>query len=272
MEDPDCEESWSFLKVYNRAVEDHVPRKKAKKRFKPPWLCSKGESTTKYHATSTHQTQERLPSRPTSESITGMSNSTYTSNTTPQPTIPVISSTAVPSCSSGMRCSDLSVDCLDCELNSLCIYGQEDNVTCVPKTGVNCTGDIMFMKTFGCRYCYQSDASEHTCTPTTNCRVNSNPPAMIKVNCSINQDVLCLGQRKFHRRNRCNWTSGYRWSTALTLSITLGGFGADRFYLGYWREGLGKLFSFGGLGVWTLVDVVLIAVGYIGPEDGSYFI
>ena len=43
-------------------------------------------------------------------------------------------------------------------------------------------------------------------------------------------------------------------------------------YLGYWREGLGKLFSFGGLGVWTLVDVVLIAVGYIRPEDGSYCI
>ena len=37
---------------------------------------------------------------------------------------------------------------------------------------------------------------------------------------------------------------GKSWSTALILSITLGGFGADRFYLGYWREGLGKLFSY----------------------------
>ena len=46
----------------------------------------------------------------------------------------------------------------------------------------------------------------------------------------------------------------------------------DRFYLGLWREGIGKLFSFGGLGVWTLVDVILIAVGYIGPYDGSLYI
>lgn len=46
----------------------------------------------------------------------------------------------------------------------------------------------------------------------------------------------------------------------------------DRFYLGHWEEGLGKLFSFGGLGVWTLVDIVLIAVGYITPADGSLYI
>lgn len=55
-------------------------------------------------------------------------------------------------------------------------------------------------------------------------------------------------------------------------SITLGGFGADRFYLGQWREGLGKLFSFGGLGIWTLIDVLLIGVGYVGPADGSLYI
>ena len=55
-------------------------------------------------------------------------------------------------------------------------------------------------------------------------------------------------------------------------SITLGGFGADRFYLGQWREGLGKLFSFGGLGIWTLIDVLLIGVGYVGPADGSRYI
>lgn len=65
------------------------------------------------------------------------------------------------------------------------------------------------------------------------------------------------------------------WICASSLSccsITLGGFGADRFYLGQWREGLGKLFSFGGLGIWTLIDVLLIGVGYVGPADGSLYI
>jgi TM2 domain-containing membrane protein YozV len=47
------------------------------------------------------------------------------------------------------------------------------------------------------------------------------------------------------------------------LSLTLGGFGADRFYLGQIKEGFGKLFSFGGLGLWTLIDIILIYVGYV---------
>lgn len=45
-----------------------------------------------------------------------------------------------------------------------------------------------------------------------------------------------------------------------------------RFYLGHWQEGIGKLFSFGGLGVWTLIDVMLISMRYLGPADGSLYI
>ena len=59
---------------------------------------------------------------------------------------------------------------------------------------------------------------------------------------------------------------------SFAFSITLGGFGADRFYLGHWEEGLGKFFSFGGLGAWTLVDIVLVGVGYVKPQDGSMYI
>ena len=86
------------------------------------------------------------------------------------------------------------------------------------------------------------------------------------------EDTLCLDRHVFSKKRECNWTEGYSWTTALLLSVTLGGFGADRFYLGHWQEGIGKLFSFGGLGVWTLVDVVLVATGYIGPADGSLYI
>ena len=49
-------------------------------------------------------------------------------------------------------------------------------------------------------------------------------------------------------------------------------FCVSRFCLGDWQVGIGKLFTFGGLGVWTLVDVVLVAIRYIGPADGSLYI
>ena len=55
-------------------------------------------------------------------------------------------------------------------------------------------------------------------------------------------------------------------------SLTLGGFGVDRFYLGHWGSAIGKLFSFGGLGVWSILDVILVATGYLTPENGSAYI
>lgn len=66
-----------------------------------------------------------------------------------------------------------------------------------------------------------------------------------RTNCTVHQDVICLGSRQFSKRIKCNWTRGSKYFTALILSITLGGFGVDRFYLGHWQEGIGKLFSFG---------------------------
>jgi TM2 domain-containing membrane protein YozV len=50
-----------------------------------------------------------------------------------------------------------------------------------------------------------------------------------------------------------------QWITALLLSILLGSFGVDRFYMGYIGTGILKLITFGGFGIWWLIDLILIA-------------
>jgi TM2 domain-containing membrane protein YozV len=45
---------------------------------------------------------------------------------------------------------------------------------------------------------------------------------------------------------------------ALVLSLLLGWLGLDRFYLGYWKMGLLKLFTLGVAGLWWLLDLLCL--------------
>lgn len=54
---------------------------------------------------------------------------------------------------------------------------------------------------------------------------------------------------------------GYDWTVTLILSILVGEFGVDRFYTGSIMLGILKLITFGGCGIWWLVDVILIVTG-----------
>jgi hypothetical protein len=49
------------------------------------------------------------------------------------------------------------------------------------------------------------------------------------------------------------------WIAALLISILIGTLGIDRFYMGYIGTGILKLITAGGLGIWWLIDVILIA-------------
>jgi TM2 domain-containing membrane protein YozV len=52
------------------------------------------------------------------------------------------------------------------------------------------------------------------------------------------------------------------WRVALLLSLLLGFFGVDRFYIGRTRSAIVKLLILGGFGAWWLSDIILIASEY----------
>ena len=62
---------------------------------------------------------------------------------------------------------------------------------------------------------------------------------------------------------------GKDWTTTLLLSVFLGGFGVDRFYVGKIGTGIIKLLTLGGCGIWWLVDIILIATGSFTDANGQ---
>jgi TM2 domain-containing membrane protein YozV len=59
------------------------------------------------------------------------------------------------------------------------------------------------------------------------------------------------------------------WIIALLLSILLGLFGADRFYVGRTGLGVAKLLTGGGFMMWWLIDVILLISGEMQDDLGK---
>lgn len=79
--------------------------------------------------------------------------------------------------------------------------------------------------------------------------------AEICVNCGVKVMKPCEGHKE--------------WIVALLLSVFLGHLGIDRFYLGYIGLGILKLITFGGCGIWWLIDLILIAADQLKSADGK---
>ncbi len=79
------------------------------------------------------------------------------------------------------------------------------------------------------------------------------------------------GVRQKYKSDDINKPAGKRkFLVALLLSIFLGHWGIDRFYMGLIGTGILKLLTFGGCGIWWLIDVILIATNNLKDNNGKF--
>ena len=83
----------------------------------------------------------------------------------------------------------------------------------------------------------------------------------------ITQEEFDLQKEKL--LNSSTTTSTTDWLTLFLLTFFVGVLGVHRFYVGNIGTGFLMLLTLGGLGVWFLVDLILVVTGQFTNKDGE---
>lgn len=86
--------------------------------------------------------------------------------------------------------------------------------------------------------------------------------------CTAFNEIECLPPRKFLRDGfPCVKHGEHYFLTTLLYSILLGFLGMDRFCLGQTGIAVMKLLTLSGLGLWWIIDIVLLVSNNLTPDD-----
>lgn len=81
---------------------------------------------------------------------------------------------------------------------------------------------------------------------------------------------VALNKEQKKESKKATKSGGKSQLIALILCLLVGTLGIHRFYLGYIGIGIIQLLTFGGFGIWTLIDLIRIVIGDLEPKDGPY--
>jgi TM2 domain-containing membrane protein YozV len=104
--------------------------------------------------------------------------------------------------------------------------------------------------------------------PTVLCHACSAPvdaTAIVCPTCGTRQ----LGVSEIPPRAALAHATDKRILPAFVLCLVFGVFGAHRFYVGKVGTGVLQLVTLGGLGIWFLIDLILIATGAFRDGEGN---
>ena len=65
-------------------------------------------------------------------------------------------------------------------------------------------------------------------------------------------------------------TTDNTWLVALLLCLFVGFLGIHRFYVGKSGTGFLQIITFGGFGIWVLIDLIMIVMGKFTDKEGNF--
>jgi hypothetical protein len=109
-------------------------------------------------------------------------------------------------------------------------------------------------------YTSQKTSSWYNASAVPKTNINTDKKANVKQTNTNNENANAQATK----------SAGKSWIAALLLCIFLGTLGIHRFYVGYTWQGIVQLLTLGGLGIWTLIDLIRIITRDLQPKSGHY--